>query len=103
PRGGPWGEPVAGSPQFNRYEAGGDTSSDQPRALVPAEGGTRTPTGCPTRPSNVRVCQFRHFGPSEDEREVYLSRVTRQVAATGADADRARLGCPPRAGCTRAR
>src|SRR5213594_1427703 len=28
-----------------------------------AEGGTRTPTGCPTRPSNVRVCQFRHFGP----------------------------------------
>src|SRR5712691_3176175 len=27
-----------------------------------AEGGTRTPTGCPTRPSNVRVCQFRHFG-----------------------------------------
>src|SRR5712691_6811047 len=23
-----------------------------------AEGGTRTPTGCPTRPSNVRVCQF---------------------------------------------
>src|SRR5206468_8448642 len=29
---------------------------------VGAEGGTRTPTGCPTRPSNVRVCQFRHFG-----------------------------------------
>src|SRR2546427_6777944 len=28
-----------------------------------AEGGTRTPTGCPTRPSTVRVCQFRHFGP----------------------------------------
>src|SRR2546428_11525568 len=28
-----------------------------------AEGGTRTPTGCPPRPSNVRVCQFRHFGP----------------------------------------
>src|SRR5438128_11338699 len=28
-----------------------------------AGGGTRTPTGCPTRPSNVRVCQFRHFGP----------------------------------------
>ena len=27
-----------------------------------AEGGTRTPTGYPTRPSNVRVCQFRHFG-----------------------------------------
>src|SRR5689334_9296653 len=27
-----------------------------------AEGGTRTPTSCLTRPSNVRVCQFRHFG-----------------------------------------
>ncbi len=27
-----------------------------------AEGGTRTPTGYPTRPSNVRVCQFRHLG-----------------------------------------
>src|SRR5438093_6059323 len=32
-----------------------------------AEGGTRTPTGCPTRPSNVRVCQFRHFGPASAE------------------------------------
>ncbi len=29
-----------------------------------AEGGTRTPTSCLTRPSNVRVCQFRHFGSS---------------------------------------
>ena len=27
-----------------------------------AEGGTRTPTSCLTRPSTVRVCQFRHFG-----------------------------------------
>src|SRR5512135_1452472 len=27
-----------------------------------AEGGTRTPMGCPTRPSNVRVYQFHHFG-----------------------------------------
>ena len=27
-----------------------------------AEGGTRTPTGCPIRPSNVRVYQFHHFG-----------------------------------------
>ena len=27
-----------------------------------AEGGTRTPTSYLTRPSNVRVCQFRHFG-----------------------------------------
>jgi hypothetical protein len=30
--------------------------------LTGAEGGTRTPTSCLTRPSNVRVCQFRHFG-----------------------------------------
>ncbi len=27
-----------------------------------AEGGTRTRTGFPTRPSNVRVYQFHHFG-----------------------------------------
>jgi hypothetical protein len=27
-----------------------------------AEGGTRTRTGYPTRPSNVRVYQFHHFG-----------------------------------------
>ncbi len=27
-----------------------------------AEGGTRTPTDYSTRPSNVRVCQFRHLG-----------------------------------------
>jgi hypothetical protein len=29
---------------------------------VGAEGGTRTPTSYLTRPSNVRVYQFRHFG-----------------------------------------
>ena len=29
---------------------------------IGAEGGTRTPTSYLTRPSNVRVCQFRHFG-----------------------------------------
>ena len=29
-----------------------------------AEGGTRTPTSRLTRPSTVRVCQFRHFGPN---------------------------------------
>src|SRR5690349_17103626 len=28
-----------------------------------AQGRTRTGTGCPTRPSNVRVYQFRHLGP----------------------------------------
>src|SRR5688572_31767720 len=31
-----------------------------------AEGRTRTGTGCPTRPSNVRVYQFRHFGAAEN-------------------------------------
>ena len=30
-----------------------------------AEGGTRTPTSYLTRPSNVRVYQFRHFGSYE--------------------------------------
>src|SRR5262245_4916944 len=40
-----------------------------------AEGGTRTPTGCPTRPSNVRVCQFRHFGDVRGE-SIALSRAT---------------------------
>ena len=33
-----------------------------PLEIDGAEGGTRTPTGYPTRPSNVRVYQFRHFG-----------------------------------------
>ena len=27
-----------------------------------AEGGIRTPTGCPIRPSSARVYQFHHFG-----------------------------------------
>src|SRR6516225_10564343 len=40
-----------------------------------AEGATRTPTGCPTRPSNVRVCQFRHFGEVR-ARSIALSRST---------------------------
>src|SRR5512135_17953 len=31
-----------------------------------AEGGTRTPMGCPTRPSNVRVYQFHHFGTCDN-------------------------------------
>src|SRR3954468_20658551 len=43
------------------------------RALWPgllwldAEGGTRTPTSCLTRPSNVRVYQFRHFRSESDK------------------------------------
>src|SRR5215475_9439854 len=67
-----------------------------------AEGGTRTPTGCPTRPSNVRVCQFRHFG--EERREYTVSRIARQtVRRPGAAADRAHHECPRRAGCTKER
>src|SRR5207245_10850568 len=31
--------------------------------------------GCPTRPSNVRVCQFRHFGEMRGE-SITLSRAT---------------------------
>ena len=34
----------------------------QQRKTYGAEGGTRTPTGCPTTPSRWRVCQFHHFG-----------------------------------------
>src|SRR5882724_6668636 len=45
------------------------------RKTFGAEGGTRTPTGCPTRPSNVRVCQFRHFGAMRG-RSIALSRAT---------------------------
>src|SRR5262245_52542019 len=45
--------------------AGQDDPERDARGRIGAEGGTRTPTGCPTRPSNVRVCQFRHFGSSE--------------------------------------
>ena len=33
-----------------------------PILALNAEGGTRTPIGYPTRPSNVRVYQFHHFG-----------------------------------------
>lgn len=31
-------------------------------SVTGAEGGTRTPMDYSTRPSNVRVCQFRHLG-----------------------------------------
>ena len=37
-----------------------------------AEGGTRTPTSYLTRPSNVRVYQFRHFGISKISRTCYF-------------------------------
>ena len=37
-----------------------------------AEGGTRTPTGCPIRPSNVRVYQFHHFGIFNFPTDCYL-------------------------------
>src|SRR5262245_1628112 len=45
------------------------------KSRIGAEGGTRTPTGCPTRPSNVRVCQFRHFGEVRGV-SITLSRAT---------------------------
>ena len=41
-----------------------------------AEGRTRTGTGFPTRPSNVRVYQFRHFGI-----EIILLRAVRSLRA----------------------
>src|SRR5262245_41722247 len=58
---------VGGRVQDPRAAAGGKRFG--------AEGGTRTPTGCPTRPSNVRVCQFRHFGELRGE-SIALSRAT---------------------------
>jgi hypothetical protein len=42
---------VGASAPFNERFCGDD-----------AEGGTRTPTSCLIRPSNVRVYQFHHFG-----------------------------------------
>ena len=53
---------------------------------IGAEGGTRTPTGCPIRPSNVRVYQFHHFGKSEKIKSslLFLSwRSTRGWAGGG--------------------
>ncbi len=43
-----------------------------------AEGGTRTPTSFLTRPSIVRVCQFRHFGIWESG--VRCALASREVA-----------------------
>ena len=37
---------------------------------VEAEGGTRTPTSYLTRPSNVRVYQFRHFGKFQNRSNI---------------------------------
>ncbi len=48
---------------------------------VGAEGRTRTGTGYPTRPSNVRVYQFRHFGIEEHSS---MRRRTRRTARPGA-------------------
>ena len=48
-----------------------------------AEGGTRTPTSCLTRPSNVRVCQFRHFGIELSDNETQTHRLRfRSTAGT---------------------
>src|SRR6266404_7812220 len=50
-----------------------------------AEGGTRTPTSYLTRPSNVRVYQFRHFGSSLEgclmSNKLYLVELERQTEA----------------------
>jgi hypothetical protein len=40
---------------------------------IGAEGGTRTPTSYLTRPSNVRVYQFRHFGKFGKDLEFRVS------------------------------
>ena len=39
----------------------GDSSTARPDVGTDAEGENRTPTSFLTRPSNVRVYQFRHF------------------------------------------
>jgi hypothetical protein len=44
-----------------------------------AEGGTRTPTGCPIRPSNVRVYQFHHFGIIDSSHGCYLGAEAGEV------------------------
>ncbi len=45
-----------------------------------AEGGTRTPTSYLTRPSNVRVYQFRHFGLFQNKTKGMKRKLT--VCAT---------------------
>ena len=50
-----------------------------------AEGGTRTPTSYLTRPSNVRVYQFRHFGKYQIQLNLNPNRrlVSRIVGSIG--------------------
>src|SRR5262249_15786818 len=62
------------------------------RAEGGAEGGTRTPTGYPTRPSNVRVCQFRHFGVAR-----MMPRAARRCQGDGGAprGSRRPIGAPP--------
>ncbi|MEA2695370.1 MAG: hypothetical protein QOJ16_4757 [Acidobacteriota bacterium] len=47
---------------IGRMEPAGGTAWEDCLEGNNAEDRTRTGTGCPTRPSNVRVYQFRHFG-----------------------------------------
>ena len=57
-----------------------------------AEGGTRTPTGCPIRPSNVRVYQFHHFGTLPQRVTKNRIRMTAAVCSLrGQQAHRERL------------
>ena len=52
-----------GEEVMERFRRSGSRVSEPAAAYsIGAEGGTRTPTGRPTRPSSVRVCQFHHFG-----------------------------------------
>src|SRR4030095_14978868 len=69
---------------------------------VGAEGGTRTPTGCPTRPSNVRVCQFRHFGASGRKVCPAATRLVNEAAGNGRPASDRDGGRGPRASDTAA-
>src|SRR2546426_993146 len=70
--------------------------------MVGGEGGTGPPRGCPTPPSNVRVCQFRHFG--EVRREYTVSPIEEQTAhPSGGAEDRGHRGSLRQEGCRRAR
>ena len=74
----------------------GDSSTSPRPVLTHAEGENRTPTSCLTRPSNVRVYQFRHF-----RSRVVKSRLTemrRAVQAAPTSAYPAGLGAGEAAG-----
>jgi hypothetical protein len=70
------------------------------RALVNGVGrGTRTPTGCPIRPSNVCVCLFRHpdangaEGGSRTHTSIRSRRPEHRVSANSTTSARGRIDC----------